>query len=504
MKKRKLIVPSFLLIIIVLLSLAMLPLKGQTAGDDYFYAYSVKKTIETGTIQIPEASTAASVFPIVWALIFSSLLGFSYETLHISTLIFLPVVLITSYYLLKQFKLDSHKAIFGSLFFISNPYFFQFAYTFLTDFPFLTLELLAILFFTLGLKNDRTKNLFIGSVFSTIAFLSRQLGLFFVAGALLATVLRRENIPIAKKIVRVFILLIVPVTTITFYVYFFKEGTVSQHNLGKTIGNSIDALLFLRSTQSGLSQWSRVIYVSLEFIWSAFGFFSLFTIAFILSNLKRYSSKKMILPLFVSLTLFTILVAFEKLVYMDKTFLGFPLVLYRYESFLPIPWAHVWKYLVMTSFVFVSMETLMNFKSFKITKSSLFLIISFVLVLAATAITPVNHKKYVLPLLPFFLIYIAYLSRRLRLSGLIAIPILLLVLVDSLQMAKLRYDTNALAQKKAMILVNNGISIDNVLPNLEYTWSLWYTIDDKYAQALKKAGGDKLKVKYPVTPDKQK
>ena len=70
-------------------------------------------------------------------------------------------------------------------------------------------------------------------------------------------------------------------------------------------------------------------------------------------------------------------------------------------------------------------------------------------------------------------------------------------------MTKVRYDTNALAQQKALELVNRGISIDRVLPNLEHTWSLWYTIEDKYNLELQKAGGYKLKVKYPLTPGNQ-
>lgn len=501
--KKEAIVLALLLTIISLCIYLLLPFKAQTAGDDYFYAYSVKKSLETSKIQISEASTASQVFSIFWASLFSNLLGFSYKTLHISTVAFLPIATVSTYYLLKQFSVSSKKAFFASLFFISIPYFFQYSLTFLTDFPFLTLELLSLLFLVKGLKTDSVRVLIAGSLFSSLAFLTRQLGIFLPLSAAAGYLIASKNVSVPKKLSRILAITLMPALTLLVYTAVFREGTVSQYNMNRAVVQTINSLLFLKSPRAAQETWLQTIHVDIEFIWQALGFFSLFALAFIISNLKRYLKKQSLKPLLISLGAFAFIVLLEKVIYMDKTYLGFPLVLYRYESLLPIPWPHIWKFMVMISFIFLSTETILNLKNLKITRTAIFLSISFLIIFGLTSIAGPAHKKYVIPLLPYLLIYICFLSSKLRISALVALPILLFVLVDSLQMAKLRYDTNALAQQKALELVTHGVKIDRILPNLEHTWSLWYTIEDKYEQELQKVGGDKLKVKYPVTPDNQ-
>ena len=501
-KKNMVVIISIIVVTILLISL-MFPLKNQTAGDDYAYAYSVKKSLETGRLYLSEATTATLVFPVLWAILFSSFLGFSFKTLHTSVVFFLPIIAITTYFLLKQFKLKPHLAFFASLFFISVPFIFQYAFTFLTDIPFLTLELLVLLFFVRGLKADKKRDLFLGSFFAVLAFLTRQLGLLLPLCALAAYIVTSGINTISKKYLSILAISLLPALTVILYILVFREGTVNQYIYGKRVSETVHSLLFTRSASTGLEAWSRTIYVALEYFWQALGLLSLFVITVIVSNFKRYLSRRAIKPLAFSLFAFSSLVLLEKLFYMEKTYLGFPLVLYRYESLFPAPWPHIWKYLVMISFLFLTTETLLNFKNLKFTRTTIFLLTSSLLFLGMSSIAIPTHKKYVLSLLPFFLIYLCFLSKKLKVSAIIAVPILLFVLIDSLQMTKLRYDTNALAQQKSLKIVDKGVNIERVLPNLEYTWSLWYTIEARYAQELEKAGGDKLKVTYPVTPADQ-
>ena len=501
--KNKFYVPAFLLLIISLCIFILLPFKAQTAGDDYFYAYSVKKTLATGHIQISEAATATSVFPIIWASLLSALFGFSFETLHASTLFFLPITSVTAFFLLREFKVKSRMALFGSIFFISIPFIFQYAFTFLTDFPFLALEMLSLLFLAKGLKSGSPKGLLLGSIVSSLAFLTRQVGIFIPISAVVIYIFTAKNILISKKLINIFAISVVPAIAVIFYIAVFREGTVSQHVMNKRVSEIISELLFIKSLPIGMETWLRIIYICIEYIWQALGLFSLFAIAIVASNIERYLTRKTLKPLTLSIFAFVCIVLLEKIIYQNKTFLGFPLVLYRYESLYPMPWPNVWKYLVMITFLFLTTETFLNFHNLKISRTAMFLLTSCLLFLGSTALAGVDPKRYVMTLLPFFLIYLAVLSKKLKISGLIAIPILIFVLTDSLQMTKVRYDTNALAQQKALELVNRGISIDRVLPNLEHTWSLWYTIEDKYNLELQKAGGDKLKVKYPLTPGNQ-
>ena len=106
-------------------------------------------------------------------------------------------------------------------------------------------------------------------------------------------------------------------------------------------------------------------------------------------------------------------------------------------------------------------------------------------------------------MLPFYLLLFAGVSRKIKIYVPIAILITAFIFIDSLQMAKLRYDENGMAQAKAIELKNQGIATERILPNLEYTWSLWFDMDTKLAEELKRVNGDKRKAKIPVTPANQ-
>ncbi len=76
---------------------------------------------------------------------------------------------------------------------------------------------------------------------------------------------------------------------------------------------------------------------------------------------------------------------------------------------------------------------------------------------------------------------------------------ILLLVIDSVQMTKVRYDENGLSQKIAEDYKNEGISANNILPNLESSWIGWYVFEEQMREEIKRVGGNKKLAGFPET-----
>lgn len=506
----------FLLILVLAVVVIMLPLREQTAGDDYVYALSVKHSIESGHLQVSEATAAALVFLVAWGAIFTKIFGFSLKTLQFSVIVLLPILTLAIYFLLRELKIEKNKSFFFTILFISIPFIFQYTYTFLTDMPYLTLEVLAIVFFIKAFKKISLLNFFLGSFFSCLAFLTRQIGIFIWVSALLTYLVfltKHDRRFFSLDTIKYPLLMCLPVVvTVIIYFIFFSEPTISQNRFYQSVVlKNISSLFYIHTSPAlMIGAWLGLFYRVIEWFWLALGLFSPLAIIFLASNPREYMRAKLIKKTILSLVIFAILIIIESILFPGKVYLGFPLILYRYESLFPIPWPHIWKYLVLLSFLFlgtcvtVSKKPIAKvYKLFKINKIFFFLFLSYLLILVSTAFAAMYYNKYVLPLLPFYLLLFALVSRKIKINIPVAIFVTAFIFIDSLQMAKLRYDENGLAQTKAIEIKNQGISAERILPNLEYTWSLWFDMDTNFAEELKRVNGDKKRAKIPITPANQ-
>ncbi len=506
----------FILILVLAVVVVMLPFREQTAGDDYTYALSVKHSVESGQFQLSDATAAALVFLVIWGSLFAKILGFSLITLHISVVVFLPILTIAVYLLLREFKLEKTKSFIFTILFISIPFVFQYAYTFLTDMPFLTLEVVSIVFYLKAFRKNNLPNFFLGSLFSSLAFLTRQIGIFLWVSALLTFLFYLKShdskLSLTNNIKYLLSICFPAIITIILYLIFFNKPTIGQASFFQNVVLlNLSYLFFIHSTPTlTITAWLGLFYRAIEWFWLAIGLFSPLAIIFLASNLKEYLHAKLIKKAILSLVIFAILIIIESILFPGKVYLGFPLILYRYESLFPIPWPHVWKYLVLTNFLFmgtcVTIDTKTiekTYRQIKINKIFFFLLLSYLLILVSTTLAALYYNKYVISMLPFYLLLFAGVSRKIKIKIPIAIFVTAFIFIDSLQMAKLRYDENGLAQTKAIEIKDQGIATERILPNLEYTWSLWFDTDTKLAEEFKKVDGDKRRVKIPVTPSNQ-
>src|SRR3990167_9935376 len=167
----------FLLAVFFVVLTIMLPFKDQLFSEDFAYAQSVRHLINTGDLKLSERVAPTSITLIVWGAIFTKIFGFSLANLHLSVVVLVPFLLIALYKLFNLTGCGKQKSLIFSLFFLSIPWILQISYTFLTDMPFLVLEVFALLFYSQGLKNNKPMNFLFGSIFASLAFLTRQLGI---------------------------------------------------------------------------------------------------------------------------------------------------------------------------------------------------------------------------------------------------------------------------------------------------------------------------------------
>ena len=186
--------------------LLMPPTRNFSIVDDWDYARFVQGLLDGQPLAPPDFAQVALLSHAAWGLLFSKLFGYSFTTLTWSVLVLSPVALITFYLLLRQLGSAANLSLLGVAILAVNPLFFNYSYSFMTEVPFLTCVLLSSLFYLKGLavltqageagKPPVPFQLYsfflLGSLFASLAFLTRQFGLALTLAALLWLLWRRQ------------------------------------------------------------------------------------------------------------------------------------------------------------------------------------------------------------------------------------------------------------------------------------------------------------------------
>jgi hypothetical protein len=146
-------------------------------NDDWSYGKTVKRLVEDGVFQPTGWTTMPLLTHTLWGALFCLPFGFSFIALRFSTLILAWVGILGTYLLLKQVRAPHSLAFMAALIVAVNPIYFALSHTFMTDVPFTTFTILALLFLTRPLQIESGLHLALGIFFATAAVLCRQLGL---------------------------------------------------------------------------------------------------------------------------------------------------------------------------------------------------------------------------------------------------------------------------------------------------------------------------------------
>jgi len=146
-------------------------------NDDWAFARSVKRFLETGTFQPTAWAAMPLLTQTLWGSLFCLPAGFSFNALRCSTLVMSAAGVMVTYFTLRHVHPSRLVAVCGALTVALNPIYFALSYTFMTDVGFTALMMASALFLFRNLNSGNTVELIIGTGFALAATLSRQLAL---------------------------------------------------------------------------------------------------------------------------------------------------------------------------------------------------------------------------------------------------------------------------------------------------------------------------------------
>lgn len=152
--------------------------------DDWTYAWSVEQLLFHGRLAVLDWSAVFPVGPAFWGAAWSLVFGFSFATLRASTLVLGLGACGALYLILRELEAPPRVALFGALCVAANPVFFLLSSSFMTDVPFVTFTLLALLCYVRAFRYGGIATLVWGGVWAAISCLDRQIGIMTPVAAL--------------------------------------------------------------------------------------------------------------------------------------------------------------------------------------------------------------------------------------------------------------------------------------------------------------------------------
>jgi hypothetical protein len=164
-------------------------------NDDWAYAWSVRRLLDTGQLRISAWASATSLFPIYWGALFSRLAGaFSFAALRWSTLTMSVVGCVAVYDLLRQSDIPVRSACLGAVAVAANPIYLYLSYTFMSDVFYFAPMVVSLGLYIRGIRRNSASALVGGSVAAAAAYLARQLAIALPIAAAFALVQRDRRL----------------------------------------------------------------------------------------------------------------------------------------------------------------------------------------------------------------------------------------------------------------------------------------------------------------------
>ncbi len=263
-------------------------------NDDWLYAKSVLILRETGTIRLMNIISMTLLSNVIWGSLFTTILGFSFVSLRISTLFISLATIIIFYLLLKELGVKRQLSMFLTFLIIFNPVFFSLSFTFMTENFFLASCLFSAYFYIKYLKKESFTSLIIAVGFSIIATLSRQIALFlplsFGIALFITSGTKRKTI--FSAIIPFFLCIL---SYAVFYIFLKATNSLPE-------AFSYHTKIILRTAESPL----KAIYILLKNIFYTIydiGFFLIPILPLIVLNLKKLMRSKFWVIIFLSIIL---------------------------------------------------------------------------------------------------------------------------------------------------------------------------------------------------------
>lgn len=476
----------------------ILPLQETGFLDDFAYYQSVKNLYFNHKLLVSEWSSATLVFQVVGAYLFSLLMGFSYKTLHLFTLTLLFAGLTSFFFTLKTLKFDNFKSLLFTLFLFSIPWFLFYGFSFSTDVPYASVQMIAVFFLIRGLSLSDKYNLYIGSALIACSFLIRQLGVGVFAALTIALIYdlrhKKRSFSDFSKI------LLIPSMIFVIYTLWLKSGnfTVAQLYVSKWLTeNLISPLLFLNPDKTFNAYnliFHRILFYSSQLF--GFSFLMLLILKFSINFKNTIREKNFLIFLSITLIVFVIYLI-DILLNFSRYGLYIPGVPARYLKFellFPIPWAHIWKYMIIIAILFLARliaikatNARAKFQKFKFKNTTIFLLFAFLIQFIMLTLTPEMYAEYIIAVLPISVILFALLTKEVRVPKVFSSIIISFLILDMIQIVKLNYHLNGLKWQEGLKITESGID-PNYIDIRNYAWPRWFFYEDWMEEQIQKSG----------------
>jgi 4-amino-4-deoxy-L-arabinose transferase-like glycosyltransferase len=152
------------------------PRRNTAFDDDWAYALTVERLLETGAYRLHDWAAANPAAQVCWGVVFSKLFGFSHATLRLSTFVLSILAVLTLYALAREEGLRPRIAGLLALGLAGSPLFLRLSFSFMTDVPFLAFVLGALWLYPRGLEREDLGLVLAGSLLAACATLTRQFG----------------------------------------------------------------------------------------------------------------------------------------------------------------------------------------------------------------------------------------------------------------------------------------------------------------------------------------
>lgn len=145
-------------------------------NDDWAYSLNVYHLSQEGKLILSNWPAMTLIAQVLWGAIVTSVFGFSFTVLRVSTLFIGLFTIVLFYRILINTAASKTTSLAGVLLFMFSPLFFASSFTFMTEVYFLFTLNLSLFYFFKFYKNEKIKFLLAGSFFVLVSSLIRQPG----------------------------------------------------------------------------------------------------------------------------------------------------------------------------------------------------------------------------------------------------------------------------------------------------------------------------------------
>jgi 4-amino-4-deoxy-L-arabinose transferase-like glycosyltransferase len=166
--------------------------------DDWTYAWTVEHLLQTGRFHVLDWSSTYPLSQALWGSAWSALLGFSFGSLRVSTLVLGIVACAALYLLVRELGASRRLALVGAASLAVNPVFVFLSSSFMTDVPFIACTTMALLCYARAARRGTPRLVWWGGAWSLTAFLVRPVGIVTPAAGL-PLLFMQSTVPAMKR-----------------------------------------------------------------------------------------------------------------------------------------------------------------------------------------------------------------------------------------------------------------------------------------------------------------